>query len=83
MVRSLPVDQFQIICRETVQQHMSNKLHIFTLLATMASRMEHLQKRSVQTSSSSFITRAIVAVRERLNDIRVVTEDELWDLWYL
>jgi hypothetical protein len=84
-VRSLPKEphEFQMACRETVQQHMSSKLHITTLLAAMASRMEHLDETSVQSGSNSFINRAIVAVREHLSKLRVVSVDEIWDVWNL
>lgn len=84
-VRSLPKEprEFQMACRETVQQHLSSKLHIITLLAAMASRMEHLDKRSVQSGSNSFINRAIVAVREHLSKLRVISVDEIWDVWNL
>lgn len=84
-VRSLPKEphQFQIACRETMQQHMSSRLHIITLLAAMASRMEHLDKRSVQFGSNAFINRAMVAVREHLSHLRVVSVDEIWDVWNL
>ena len=40
--------QGQVASHEIVQQTMSNELHIVTLLASMASRTEHLDKRSVQ-----------------------------------
>jgi hypothetical protein len=66
-----------------MQQHMSSRLHIITLLAAMASRMEHLDKRSVQFGSNAFINRAIVAVREHLSHLRVVSVDEIWDVWNL
>jgi hypothetical protein len=76
-VRHLPKHRFQIACRETVQQHMSSKLHIIILLAAMASRMEHLDQRSVQPGSNFFISKAIVAVREHLGNLRVIIVDEL------
>lgn len=56
---------------------MSSKLHIIILLAAMASRMEHLDQRSVQPGSNFFISKAIVAVREHLGNLRVIIVDEL------
>lgn len=49
----------------------------------MASRMEHLDKRSVQFGSNAFTNRAIVAVREHLSNLKIITVDEIGDVWNL
>jgi hypothetical protein len=43
----------------------------------MASRMEHLDKRSVQYSSSYFINRALVAIRKHLNNMTAILTEHL------
>jgi hypothetical protein len=60
-----------------MQYHMSSVIHIVTLLASMASRMEHLDKRSVQYSSSYFINRVPVAIRKCLNNMTAILMEHL------
>ena len=60
-----------------MQYHLSSELHIVTLLTSMASRMEHLDKRSVQSGSSFSINRALVAVHKHLNSITAISVSEL------
>lgn len=57
-VQSLQPYHIEIANHETMQYHMSSEIHIVTLLASMASRMGHLDKRSVQYGNSYFINRA-------------------------
>jgi hypothetical protein len=60
-----------------MQYHMSGGVHIVTLLASMASRMEHLDKRSVQYSSSYFINRVPVAIRKCLTNMTAILTEHL------
>ncbi len=76
-VRSLQPHHFQLATREVVQEHISSEVHIVTLLASMASRMEHLDRRKVHFGSSSFINKAIVALRQHLATVSAITADDV------
>jgi hypothetical protein len=75
-VRSLQSFHLEIANRETMQYHMSSGLHIVTLLASMASRMKHLDKRRVQSGNSYFINRALVAVGKHLSNTTTISVDD-------
>lgn len=76
-VRFLQPHHFQLAAREVVQDHISSEVQIVTLLASMASRMEHLDRRKVQFGSSSFINKAIGALRKHLSTLPAVRPEDI------
>jgi hypothetical protein len=82
-IRPAVKHQFDLAEQEVVRECLRNELHMITLLASSASRMQYMEKVPVQNGTDVYMQRALRALRLYVDEGPVASIQLVFDIYHL